>query len=380
MISQKELWTLDYLKAKKSNGDPLADELMARIIHDHEQDKMNEIWRHLNTNTGVELNALPQDVADYFEKTSVLPDFHDHTKIRKGQEVFMLHGVTMSMILFCKSMPQAYACRDGAKVLVQTGRLTTRHGQKPFVKRLMETSQFVYDVMDEGGLEHGGKGILTAQKIRLIHSSIRCYLKAKNWNDKELGVPINQMYMAGTLMSFSALVIQGLALLDTELTLEEKDAYIHCWSVVGFIMGVDPDLLPHSYDEAEYLGQTIFDNEIKKSEEGKLLTLACIEFMEEMSGNLLHITPRSMIKYLIGPKASFAVGIAQHPLIDLIISWLLRVIFRSKHHLHSKSTPQDKQREKFQMEILQSLITHFNDDKKVEFRIPTALKENWNLV
>ena len=39
------------------------------------------------------------------------------------------------------------------------------------------------------------------------------------------------------------------------MTRAEKDAYIHCWNVVGFLMGIREELLPANYEESEKLYQ-----------------------------------------------------------------------------------------------------------------------------
>ncbi len=60
----------------------------------------------------------------------------------------------------------------------------------------METSQMVINVMTPGGFEPNGTGIITIKKVRLMHASIRYYLKhphinQKGWDTSTLGEPIN---------------------------------------------------------------------------------------------------------------------------------------------------------------------------------------------
>ena len=126
----------------------------------------------------------------------------------------------------------------------------------------METAQFVVNVCIPGGLESNGRGIITAQKVRLIHAAIRYYIKRHDWPIEEYGEPINQQDMAGTLQSFSTLIIQGLEKMSIDLTLEEKEGYYHCWRVVGFIMGVEEELNPPTYLEGFALGQAILKDQI----------------------------------------------------------------------------------------------------------------------
>src|SRR5436190_19317604 len=96
------------------------------------------------------------------------------------------------------------------------------------MRRLLETSQMVINVMSEGGLDLNGAGIITVKKVRLYHAAIRYFLlnsgrDSAAWDSEVYGKPINQEEMAGTLMAFSALVINGLTQVGVELTKEQKE-------------------------------------------------------------------------------------------------------------------------------------------------------------
>ena len=45
--------------------------------------------------------------------------------------------------------------------------------------------------------------------------------------------------------------------LGVRMTPAEKNAYIHCWNVVGFLMGIREELLPANYEESEKLYDAI---------------------------------------------------------------------------------------------------------------------------
>ena len=144
----------------------------------------------------------------------------------------------MTMALFCWSLPCSYSCAKGVQVLG----LTRRIGKEPH-RRILETAQFILDVMAEGGLEAGGHGVRTAQKIRLLHTTIRYHIRTKpGWN-ADWGVPINQEDLAGTLLSF-ALLPRTLVKMGLDFTAKEEAAFFHCWRVIGRILGIEEALLP----------------------------------------------------------------------------------------------------------------------------------------
>jgi hypothetical protein len=52
----------------------------------------------------------------------------------------------------------------------------------PF-RRIVETAQFVLDVMAPDGLGHSGRGVRSAQKVRLMHAAIRHLILAAEGMD-----------------------------------------------------------------------------------------------------------------------------------------------------------------------------------------------------
>jgi hypothetical protein len=122
--------------------------------------------------------------------------------ISQGEDVFGEFGLHLVAALFCASLPECYAVAKGAHVLVFTARMS----KHPF-RRIVETAQFVIDVMSPDGLGEYGMGLRTAQKIRLMHAAIRHLCKTQaDWNP-DCGEPINQEDLAGTLMTFSTVAL-----------------------------------------------------------------------------------------------------------------------------------------------------------------------------
>lgn len=288
-------WTDSFLDQARLKGDPLADAAVATLYADGDIDAVNKLMRTLVMNDGLPPELLPPAVLEYLAKTSELPQM-DMAKIRTGEELFGLYGPECLMVLGFYSLPAAYAAAKGVQVLYRTAYLMKRP-----VRRVLETSQMVIDVMNRDGLGPNGKGIRTAQKVRLMHAAIRHLLTHdpnSPW-DPSLGVPINQEDLAGTLMTFSFIVIEGLAQLDIKLTPEEQEAYLHAWLAVGEVMGIAPEMMPANIDEARELTYTIRKRQIAESPEGKAMTQALIEGMRTLVPELVGGLPASMIRFFL---------------------------------------------------------------------------------
>lgn len=375
------VWTKEEFNRFRLLTDPIADQTIKEIIEVDGKQAINSLFAHLRANDDISHVHFPEPVARYFDQTKVLPASFDPEKALLGEQVFTRFGPQISLCLLCKSLPEAYACAKGAKVLYATGRLREQNGSlSVFTKRLMETAQFVMNVCSPGGLSEKGRGIITAQKVRLIHAAIRYYIKHGEW-DMDNGEPINQQDMAGTLQSFSTLILQGLDQLGIQLSLEEKEGYYHLWHMVGHVMGVDLRLNPDNFEDGFQLGTAILEDQIKASMEGTQLTQAVYDFIgHTMPGNLFSHMSEAMVRYLTGDKIADILQVRpSNELQKILVPKLLKVVFHSNSDANDLDFFYQRIFEKMNMHLLQSMLLHFNEDKQVRFYIPPSLKGAWNL-
>src|SRR6478735_7047150 len=96
----------NFLKSLRGEMDPLADEVVRRIMDNKELEVINRLFLNLEHNSsGTE--KLPAYFQEYLSKTSQLPAWIDSKKMRKAQELYQLHGLEISMALLFKSLPQS---------------------------------------------------------------------------------------------------------------------------------------------------------------------------------------------------------------------------------------------------------------------------------
>lgn len=299
-------WDVDFLESKRKVADPIADKLIADIMQERQSETLNHFFHVLQGNEEkVPPHVLPV-IKEYFDATSALPEWADEHMLRFGQRIYLQHGLLVGMLLFYKSLPECYSGVKGATVLLKSARLNERFGsQEHFARRLAETGLFIYDAMMPNALDHKGKGIRAAQKIRLIHATIRFFIKKDGWDTEAFGEPINQEDMAGTLMSFSALVLEGLNTLGVRFDDTEMESYIHCWRVVGHLMGVDADMIPVNAKDALKLGHAIIDHQKGAGEAGESLTGALLIFCQHKApGFISKDFHAKMMRYLMGEEIS----------------------------------------------------------------------------
>ncbi|UII19478.1 oxygenase MpaB family protein [Fulvivirga ligni] len=389
------------LESKRSLTDPIADQVVAQIIESGYEEKINDIFYTLVRTNGFDgeaFSSLPDPISqllvNYFDETSHLPSWADPVLIAQGEAVFSEYGPEISMILNVKSLPLCYACSNGAEVLYMTGRLTERSGSlNPLARRLMETSQMIMNALAPGGMSPTGNGIITIQKVRLIHASIRYFIQherynPKGWNADTLGKPINQEDLAGTLMSFGPLVLKGLQQMNIELSDAKIKGYMHAWKVIGYLMGVEDLFLTDDYAEGWNIGVAIMKHQAKASDHGKELTKACIDFLNSIiPGNLFDEMPEYMIWYFsqdvseaIGLDIAAALGVREgDQLRDKVMLKLCDLFFRDMGKVGDHSKIIFGISCYLNRKVLQGFLHHFNDNKNVRFSIPPSLQDDWKL-
>lgn len=394
--------TVDSLQQFRSITDPLADNVIASIIASGQEKQINQILMTLVRNDsftkgmfasfGPEISNL---LDEYIIATAKFPEWADPVRIKKGERLFELYGPNIFMLLNVSSLPMCYCCGHGAQVLFDTGRLlaSPNGSVDPLARRLMETAQMIINVLSKGGLSDTGSGVVTLQKVRLIHASIRYYLthgqSTKIWDAKTLGAPINQEDLAGTLMSFGPVILTGLKRLGVNLDDEETGAWMHCWNIVGKLLGIDDTLLPDTYAQGFQLATDILKHQAAPSDAGKALTSSCIKFMNRMiPGNAFDDVPVYLMSYFLedfskssGHDLATMIGVEETP--DLKDKLILAIT-----HLVNTTISREDDRDRFVCKIigafnkvlLQSMIYHFNGGKGVQFVIPPSLQSNWGLV
>jgi hypothetical protein len=384
VVLTRQGWSDEFLDSMRLQADPLADRIINEVFADGPESARHAsaLFRRLIRNRDPVPPDLPAGMRQFFEDTAQLPDWADPEMIREGEELFIEFGPTMLMMLFYKSLPEAYSCWRGAEVLLRTGRMTEHNGSTAaLARRLGETTQFVLDVMAPGGLSAGGTGIRSIQKVRLLHATIRHFIRESAWDRDVLGEPINQEDMAGTLMSFSYALLEGLALLGIEVSRSRQEAYLHCWKVVGHILGLRDEVMPDDVDDARALTESILHRHVGPSEAGQALTTALIDFVRlRARSSVLRGMPSYMILYFTSDRIASALGVhAQHNRVDDIVLSMCRFTGRWIDRVSDHRPIVRKMVRNISYAAMRDFTRAFNHEKQAYFEIPSALRSEWGM-
>lgn len=186
---------------------------------------------------------------------------------------------------------------------------------------MIETAQMVVDVLRPGGLAPGGTGVRTAQKVRLMHAGVRHQIAAyPGWNP-EFNKPVNPEDMAGTLLSFSWVVIDGLRQLGLHVDERQAEALLHCWNIIGHILGIREELQAHTMLDAEQIASAIQRRHYASCPEGQDMTRALVQMMQQyLPGNLLDPIPPLFVRALLGDRYADMLAVQPIPAPHLLLA------------------------------------------------------------
>lgn len=229
----------DYLWA----GDPMADALAAKNLEMGQPQATKMFDAAL---TGRMPENAPQELKALIEHAEARPAWLDMRGLDIGARLSQRSGMLGEYVMSCISLMGGYRSGAANKPIAFTGALEYKAS-----RRLAETAKFSFDVTRSRGLERGADGFKAALKVRMLHAQVRLMLKrSPAWRRDDWGLPINQADLVATNILFSAVYIGGLRVLGLHVSRAEAEGVIHLWRYIGYLMGIDENLLPTTEADA----------------------------------------------------------------------------------------------------------------------------------
>jgi hypothetical protein len=362
------------LDAARMRGDAFADATVAEIFKAGDTPAVARLFSSLMRDETLQGQGA-EPVTHFLRKTGPIAA-RPRESVLAGERVFAEHGPEVMMLLCCYSLPSSYAARKGVQVLHRTAYLAKRPN-----RRLFETAQFIVDVMSPGGLSPGGKGARTAQKVRLMHAAIRhLILNDTNaaWPVAELGVPINQEDLLGTLMTFTWLILDGLQKLGVRLTPQEQQAYLDAWLLVANELGLERELLPRTVAEAKEVTAIIERRQVAESPQGREMMAALLGMMQSNLPRELTTLPGSLIREFVPADVATFLGVASHPFEEELIRQVNHLL-RPLQRFMNREAQRLALVRWFSIHLLRWMISVEMDGQPARFAIPDSLQEDWQI-
>ncbi len=373
---------LDSLRLK---GDPVVDALFSEWFAQSNSPDTVAQSKELHRQCHISPSDMSPQIRSYFENQPPVPSWVDWSAVTRGQELFEQWGLLIGMALFCASLPTTYAAANGAKVLMRTGRLMSQPK-----RRLFETGRLVFNTMTVGGLDVGAPGWQTVRRVRLIHSAVRHLVlsdpggieadgNASGPWDMAWGVPVNQEDLLGVLLSLSVVVIDALRENGTDIEEVDARSYLHAWNLVGYLIGIQEDLLPIELHDARLVFEKICKRQFAPSLDGRFLTEVLLEFIGDiLPPSFRHSLPQASLRHFLKPRAATILGVPE-------AQWSNHLVDFFKHTAQVVSREEAKSRlvRKFAEHTGRSmwkLVLAAGDvGDRQAFQIPSHLADGWGL-
>ncbi len=367
-------YTDELLDSLRLRGDPEVDAFIPELMRGRRLEDVNRILAAYQVNGQPPPESLPPVLTEWLAGTMRLPAWADRAKLERASAMFVDHGLSISVMLGMVSLLECYAAAKGVKALHTTDRM----GYSGAERRLGETCQFVVAVMVPGGLFENGGAIPVVAKVRLMHAASRFLILEGEWDSKADGLPINLEDLLGTLMSFAHTPIRSMTKLGKDIPREAREDYLHFWNVVGFLLGIPEEILPHDTLEAEEVVRAIYRRHFRSSPEGIELTRALFKcFTAMMPGPFLDGGVYALARYCVGDEISDMLEIPKSRWELVVKSGGL--MGRISEGLQQRSGMVNGLVNKLGWVLLNQGGMLLSRGQKAGFKIPTEIRRAWRL-
>jgi hypothetical protein len=370
-------WTPERLGAMRTCGDELADRSIAQAAAlDGEITKISRAFRSFAADDAEIAPDAPRELLDFAAATRRLPPGLDAARVERGARVLLDNATLCALVLLLKSLPSGYAAPRLSTILAATGNLERR----PY-RRALGVLQMLVNISHRHAFTDGGRAVVTAQKMRLLHAGIRRLVPQKlPGYGERFDTPVSQLDMTFTIMTFSVHVIDGLAALGVPLSDADAEAYFHLWRMYGELQGIRPEWMPATIADGRAFCRA-YESEFRpaaQNPEGVVLTQADLRMMRRLLPWPLRllglgIAPRVYLLLLLGETAAERVGVRRrwgHG----IAEWLVLTLPALWYRFWKNATPSAAAHARLSRLFFGALI----DDAwggEVRFSVPERLKD-----
>jgi hypothetical protein len=303
---------VEVLRDALLEADPVADDAAA-WVREKAQSGGRALFEEAVVRGPAAYGPLPPQLRALFRQVDPVPIWAEPAKLRLGADTMLRAWPVGSWSLAGFALAGGYLAGATVKPLVMTGALS-----RMAYRRLAETTKFVLDVATSPGLLRDSEGFKTTVRVRIMHAQVRAALLGSGkWKTDEWGAPINQQDMLATVLQFSVAYALGVEALGLVLTDRERDALMHLWRYVGYVMGVRQELLPLTFVEARSVYRLVAMTQAGPDDDSRALVQALLHvprehrqgLREQRRGEIEARFLAGYIRYVLGDEAGDELGV-----------------------------------------------------------------------
>jgi hypothetical protein len=171
-------------------------------------------------------------------------------------------------------------------------------------------------------------------RVRLTHAQIRRWINDRgDWDYEQWDDPANQIQLAGTHLLFSVACLGGLQRLGVHYSPDEREAVMHMWRYVGWLIGIDDALLPATESDAWRLLWLMAATELHPDEDSTALAQALLTSAglarAPVPPPVMHagvLFNAALSRYLLGDDACDTLGLPRSRPANLVVRGLVQAV------------------------------------------------------
>jgi hypothetical protein len=292
-------------------------------------------------------DTLPASMREWFAKPVSYPAFVDPAQLYVAEQLFVKYGPISSAALLMCAVPHFFTNAAGARAFY----IAKIFSPESLRNRLLEITQFIRSFTRYGGLAqywlapaqrgaatgplgvHKGAGMVTVQKLRMIHAGIRVMLALprepeRRWNADRCGRPINQEDLCEAILSFCFCTLDALAKLGFTQSPAEQEATLCAWKTVGHLLGLSEELQPVDVKEGRALHKVLFERSCRETDESKQLIAELIHIMRGIVPWVLRPIPAALMRHLIGRRVANQLAVPRSLVLEAALAAVHRLFPR----------------------------------------------------
>ncbi len=249
-------YTKECLDEKSRTGDPLADRLLLQMSED---DLVVGAWRDLIDIVVKEADTRGGVYQEFIDFSNSVPEWVNFEKMVPAQRVIFTripNTLYTGMLSFLGGalIPSAFSVAAASEFA----------NQGP--PRLIESGTFI--LKPALGVEPGSLAHYELMRVRVIHAAIRFFMNQKRGEhvgDELLGDDeyVNQSQMTYFMTGFSFLHLRTATRMGIALSDEQLESHHHLWRYMGYVMGIDEDVLTEDLFEEQKLAHAVMKHEVR---------------------------------------------------------------------------------------------------------------------
>ncbi|TCP45780.1 uncharacterized protein DUF2236 [Tamaricihabitans halophyticus] len=308
--------------------DKQADPLLASLLDSGAVPKINELLWNWERNDQPLPAGLPASLRDFMNTARQLPAWADRDKLELAAEFNKARGIYLNLCNGLGGGMLATAIPKEARSVYHSA------GGADMEDRVAKTSLFGFAVGSLNAYRPDGTCVVECVKTRLVHAAVRHLLpQSPDWQDgARENIPISQEDMLVTWHTLPTYAMRKMREWDVPITDDEAEAHLHVWQVTGYLLGINEEYIPATWEAAYDQSDQILARNMGPTEEGvKLTDILLGQLAEQTSpGSVSRPLVNSMARYLIGDQYADWNGIKREPLWDRVIprAWPTLVKFR----------------------------------------------------